>query len=95
MALEILHEGYIRPRYKIAVKRAEFQARSEETDAVDGVMQPTITGQFRQSRTKLSQAQVKVAMTAMKQALTWNHKSNALKIVVMEGTVRTNPHTAF
>lgn len=102
MALEILHEGYIRPGYKIAVKRAEFQASSEKTDAVDDVMQPPTTGQFKQSRPKLSQAQVKVAMSAMKQALTWNEdddmgvsKSKALKIVVMEGTVSTIPRTPY
>ena len=29
MALEVLHEGYIRPGYKITVKRAEFQARED------------------------------------------------------------------
>ena len=102
MALEILHEGYIRPGYKIAVERAEFQASSEKTDALDDVMQPPSTVQFKQFRTKLSQAQVKVAMSAMEQALIWTEaddmglsKSKALKIVVMEGTVRTNPQTTY
>lgn len=48
--------------------------------------------QFKQSRPKLSHAQVNVAKTAMKQALAWNEdddmgvsKSKALKIVVLEG----------
>jgi Holliday junction resolvase RusA-like endonuclease len=54
-------------------------------------------GQFKTSRPKLSQAQVKVAKHAMRQALAWNEdddmgvsKSTALKIVVLEG-MNNNP----
>ena len=102
MALDILHEGYIIPGYKIAVKRAEFQASSEKAvTAEDEIQQQQPSnGQFKQSRPKLSQAQVKVAKSAMRQALTWNEdddmgvsKSKALKIVVMEGTVYTDIFT--
>lgn len=93
MALEVLHEGYIRPGYKIIVKKAEFQAR-EEVSGEGGVGDAAGASQFKQSRPKLSQAQVKVAKSAMRQALTWNEdddmgvsKSKALKIVVIEGMI--------
>ena len=97
MALEVLHEGYIRPGYKITVKKAEFQAREDANGAGEGgggVEDGLGVSQFKQSRPKLSQAQVKVAMSAMRQALAWNEnddmgvsKSKALKIVVIEGMV--------
>lgn len=99
MALEVLHEGYIRPGYQITVKKAEFLASSAQTDGVteDGIQnQNQNQNQFKQSRPKLSQAQVKVAKSAMRQALTWNEdddmglsKSKALKIVVLEGALWT------
>ena len=101
MALEVLHEGYIRPGFKILVKKAEFQARDDAQGSEGGggmEDKSSTTGetqshnQFKQSRPKLSQAQVKVAKSAMRQALTWNEdddmgvsKSKALKIVVIEG----------
>lgn len=95
MALDVLHEGYIRPGYQITVKKAEFQATSAQSDSIpeDGP-QTQIQNQntFKQSRPKLSQAQVKVAKSRIQQALTWNEdddmgvsKSKALKIVVLEG----------
>lgn len=100
MALEVLHEGYIRPGYQISIKKAEFVASGEVTNTAtdDGTgtgteTQTLIPNQFKPSRPKLSQAQVKVAKSAMRQALTWNEdddmglsKSKALKIVVLEGS---------
>lgn len=101
MALDVLHEGYIRPGFQITVKKAEFQASSAQVDvAEDGPQthnqnQNQNPNQFKPSRPKLSQAQVKVAKSAMRQALTWNEdddmglsKSKALKIVVLEGDSR-------
>ena len=103
MALEVLHEGYIRPGYQITVKKAEFVASGEASND-DGTGTGTQTlipnqnqnqnqNQFKPSRPKLSQAQVKVAKSAMRQALTWNEdddmglsKSKALKIIVIEGS---------
>jgi hypothetical protein len=94
MALEVLHEGYIRPGFQITVKKAEFQASSAE----DGPQtQNQNQNQFKKSRPKLSQAQVKVAQSVMRQGVTWSEdddmglsKSKALKIVVLEGEVRIN-----
>ena len=67
MALEVLHEGYIRPGYKITVKRAEFQAREDGGAGGNGT---GVGGegedgqnQFKQSRPKLSQAQVQRSHT--------------------------------
>jgi hypothetical protein len=106
MALDVLHEGYIRPGFQITVKKAEFQASSAQVDvAEDGPQtqnQNQNPNQFKQSRPKLSQAQVKVAKSAMRQALTWNEdddmglsKSKALKIVVLEGDSRISRFSYF
>eukprot|EP01036_Dinobryon_divergens_P024852 gene24852-33339_t len=76
LAIEILDGGFIRPAFQIRVTRADFSN-----------VIPATT-----SRPTLSQAQVKVARSAMKQALAWNEdddigvkKAAALKIVVLEG----------
>jgi HIV Tat-specific factor 1 len=92
MALEVLHEGYIRPGFQITVKKAEFQASSAE----DGPQtQNQNQNQFKKSRPKLTRAQVKVAQSVMRQGVVWNtnddmglSKSQALKIVVLEGDAR-------
>ena len=71
--------GFIRPGFKLEVKRAEFNKR-------DGEYQP---------KNKLNVAQLKVAKAAMKQALAWAdeddtgvQKATALKIVVIENMFR-------
>jgi hypothetical protein len=92
MALEVLHEGYIRPGFQITVKKAEFQASSAE----DGP-QTENQNQFKKLRPKVSHAQVKVAQSVMRQGVIWTEnddmglsKSKALKIVVLEGDARIN-----
>lgn len=81
LALDILDGGYIRPNFKITVTKATF-------DHHDHQQTKTAINQNRH----ISQAQIKVARNAMKQALAWNEdddmgisKSSALKIVVLEG----------
>jgi HIV Tat-specific factor 1 len=90
LALDILHEGYIRPNYKISVTRATFEAQTNKDDANKGsstVRKPA----------SLSQAQVKVAKNAAKQALAWNEdddsgvsRTSALKIIVLQGMFQPN-----
>ena len=98
MALDVLDGGYIRPAYKITVKRAEF-TQGEGTAGSSGGGGGGGAGgndkghsQQSQPRAKPSTAQVRVARAAMNQALAWNEEddlglssSSALKIVVIEG----------
>jgi HIV Tat-specific factor 1 len=81
LALDILNGGYIRPNFKISVTRATFESTTKSVD-------PPI-------KSSLSQAQLKVARNAARQALTWNEvddagisKTSALRIVVLEGMFR-------
>lgn len=82
VAIDILDGGYIRPGNKITVARAEF----------DKIIPSSNKGPTAISKPKLTQAQVKVARAATKQALAWNEdddigvsNKSALKIVVLEG----------
>jgi HIV Tat-specific factor 1 len=97
LAVEILDGGYIRPNYRISVTKASFDqqqhhhhhdsttagASTTNNPAQQTLMKPPV----------ISQTQIKIARTAMKQALAWNedddigiaNKSSALKIVVLEG----------
>ena len=81
MALDILHDGYIRPTHKIEVTQAEFEIK----DKIQNSNKKAYTS-------NVSQAQIKTAQRAMKQALAWNedddigvNKAQALKIIVLEG----------
>ena len=83
MALDILHDGYIRPTHKILVTQAEFEIKDKIQSS---------SSSKRAATSNVSQAQIKTAQRAMKQALAWNedddigvNKSQALKIVVLEG----------
>ena len=80
LAIDILNGGFIRPAFQIQVTRADFSAIAAQGQGSGG------------RRPALSQAQVKVARTAMKQALAWNedddsgvNKAAALRIIVLEG----------
>lgn len=92
MAINVLDGGYIRPEFKIIVKEAEFQAREDGADSLAQAEAANKENGFKQTREKLSKAQVKTAKNAMRQALAWNEdddmgisKSTALRIVVIEG----------
>jgi RNA recognition motif-containing protein len=92
MAINVLDGGYIRPEFKILVKEAEFQAREDGVDSLAQAEAANKENGFKQTREKLSKAQVKTAKNAMRQALAWNEdddmgisKSTALRIVVIEG----------
>jgi len=87
LAIEILDGGYIRPGFQIKVSRADFSSIATLHDESH-----SSKGKSSSSRPALSQAQVKVARSAMKQALAWNEdddigvsKASALRIVVLEG----------
>ena len=82
MALDILHDGYIRPTHKIQVSQAEFEIKDKIQSSSNK----------KATTSNVSQAQIKTAQRAMKQALAWNedddigvNKSQALKIIVLEG----------
>jgi HIV Tat-specific factor 1 len=88
MAVDILNEGYIRPSHMVTVSKATYEAQSA------GNQGGSITGEGNNAKAKkpkMSHAQVKVAMSAMRQALSWAEdddsgiaKSQALKIVVLQ-----------
>ena len=72
MALDILDGGYLRPKYQIAVKKADFGA-TKISDGAEGDGAGVGTGKSednngkRVRNEKLSHAQYKVARSAMKQ----------------------------
>lgn len=77
LAIDILHDGYIRPNFKISVTIADFSSHNQHFTS--------------KSAKIITAAQRKVAQSAMKQALTWNEdddigisKAKGLKIVVLE-----------
>jgi hypothetical protein len=91
LAVDVLSGGYIRPNIQVTVTRADFApgGNGDQGNSGGGAG----SGQAQHRRPALSQAQVKVAKSAMKQALTWNEdddigvaKSAALRIVVLEGS---------
>lgn len=90
LAIEILDGGYIRPGFQIKVSRADFSSIATLQD--DSHSNSKGGSRSSNSRPVLSQAQVKVARSVMKQALAWNEdddigvsKASALRIVVLEG----------
>jgi len=96
LAIDILNGGFIRVGYQVTVSRASFAGTVQADASGNGNnMNGSIRGQSsdkKKDRQILSQAQVKVARSAIKQALTWNEdddigisKSAALKIVVLQG----------
>jgi len=88
MAVDILHEGYIRPSHRITVARAEFSIPSASSaGAGSGAAAAGLP-----QRPALTKAQINVANSATRQALHWNEEgdlgvssSKALKIVVIQG----------
>lgn len=94
LAVDILNGGFIRANSQITVTRADFQPAATATDSHrngNGAQHGESAGKVAY-RPSLSQAQVKVARSAIKQALTWNEdddigvsKAAALRIVVLEG----------
>jgi HIV Tat-specific factor 1 len=94
-AVDILDEGFLRPNVKITVTKASFEYKKEDGDAGEG--EGTSGPNVHKKKPKLTQAQIKVARNAVKQALLWNEdddigvsKSAALRIIVLEGMF--HPH---
>jgi HIV Tat-specific factor 1 len=98
LAVDVLSGGYLRPDCQIQVTRAEFGAggsgSGSSSGSSSGGAEGTANGQQHEPKPRrtLSQAQVKVAKSATKQALTWNEdddigvaRSAALRIIVLEG----------
>jgi HIV Tat-specific factor 1 len=88
LAVDILNGGYIRPSSQVTVTRAEFTPDKAGGGAGGGGG----AGEGRRGKPELSAAQVKVAKSAVRQALAWNEdddigvsKNSALRIVVLEG----------
>lgn len=99
MAIDIFNDGYIRPKFQIQVSQANFNSSNPTTSSAGSNSVGEVPSLLYSSKGKagapLSQAQVKVAKSAMKQALSWNEdddtgvsKSSALKIIVIEGMFR-------
>ena len=90
MAIDILHEGYIRLNCQIFVTKAEFTAPTNNNDNNNS---EKVEKKFEQGRRpQLTKAQIGVANSATKQALSWNDEEDlgvnnktALKIVVIQG----------
>ena len=86
MAIQVFDGGFIRPNCKITVTKAEFQNISNNDTALSKRVRPSVT-----------RAQIKVAQSAVAQALAWNDegdigisKRQGLRIVVLEGMF--HPH---
>jgi HIV Tat-specific factor 1 len=87
MAVDILNGGYIRPSNMVTVSKASFDSQTSSRPSA----QEDVNGMSKPKKPKMSHAQVKVAMAAMRQALSWAEdddtgisKSQALKIVVIQ-----------
>ena len=95
LAIEILDSGFIRPAFQIRVTRADFSNVVPATNRRPALSQAQVcrmTFYLVLLSVTISCRQVKVARSAMKQALAWNEdddigvkKAAALKIVVLEG----------
>ncbi len=93
LALDVLDGGYIRPNFKISVTRANFEVPAGGSTTVNGTASDAANVGRKPPP---SQAQIKVARNAAKQALAWNedddagiaNKSSALRIIVLEGMFR-------
>lgn len=103
LAIEILDGGFIRPAFQIRVTRADFSnvvpATTTTTTNRPALSQAQVrffimqaAARYMNNDNVLVLSQVKVARSAMKQALAWNEdddigvkKAAALKIVVLEG----------
>eukprot|EP01041_Mallomonas_annulata_P011697 gene11697-24497_t len=90
MALEVLDGGYIRPNCQITIKRADFGDKLQQGNSSNSTS--TSSSEMKRSRPGATRAQLKVARSAMAQALAWNEeddigisKKQGLKIVVLEG----------
>ena len=84
MAIDILSGGYIRPSHQVTVTRADFSQSQPEVSRRYVSAEP-------QKKKKISHQQVKVAKSAIDQALSWNEEDDAgaskfsfLRIVVLE-----------
>jgi len=100
LAIDILNGGYIRVGYQVTVSRASFAVQADNGNSNGNNANGLISNSGgdvsvmhkKKDRPILSQAQVKVAKSAIKQALTWNEdddigvsKSSALRIIVLQG----------
>lgn len=107
MAVDVLSGGYIRPTHKITVTKADFSnsgggggggggSRSggykDASSAIAGGAAAAGGASAGGRRPRVSNAQMKVAAAAMRQALSWNEdddigvsRSQALKIVILQG----------
>lgn len=92
LAVDVLSGGFIRPTHQVTVTRADFSPTGPTGTAGTAEGTNNNNNNNKQYRPNLSQAQVKVAKSAIKQALTWNEdddigvsKAAALRIVVLEG----------
>ena len=74
MCINVLDEGFIRPSFKIRISKAEFHVDKSGNN------------NSNKNGPALSQAQLKVARSAMRQAMAWSDNSGkaALRIVVLE-----------
>jgi len=93
LAVDVLSGGFLRPTHQVTVTRADFSSTEHGADGDNSVSthSSSVQGANRAYKPLLSQAQVKVAKSAIKQALTWNEdddigvsKSAALRIIVLE-----------
>lgn len=87
MAIDILHEGYLRPNCMVTVTKAEFNVPTAAGPADVSANSAAV-----HKRPQLTKAQISIANNATKQALSWNDeddagvkRSSALKIVVLQG----------
>eukprot|EP01035_Chromulina_nebulosa_P018650 gene18650-24392_t len=98
LAVDILHEGYIRPNNMILVSIADFtKSNPSESNEMNEVIDSKDSNEDvmpvnKKQKQYVNATQRKIVQSAMKQALQWNEDddigvigSKALKIIVLEG----------
>lgn len=72
LAVDVLSGGFLRPTHQVTVTRADFTSDTNHNNNNGGGGGGAGENKPHQYKPSLSQAQVKVAKSAIKQALTWN-----------------------
>lgn len=84
LAVDVLSGGFLRPTHQVTVTRADFTSADANNNNGGEGHHPSAAGNNKPHQAykpNLSQAQVKVAKSAIKQALTWNEDDDIGKRV--------------
>ena len=94
LAVDVLSGGFLRPTHQVTVTRADFTSADANNNNNNGGEGHHLSAAGNNKphqayKPNLSQAQVKVAKSAIKQALTWNEDDDIGKCVVCTCVIAT------